>query len=122
VNLHSKRVFFLQVDFINVGMPDTVEEVVLKEIEQEETGEVDEFELKIRAVLDRVVEQRTQNALARSQQLGLVLMRDVPEDDFRPPENVLFVCKLNRVTEDSDLETIFSRWEKNLHSKRVKNI
>ncbi|CAF4034054.1 unnamed protein product [Rotaria magnacalcarata] len=29
---------------------------------------------------------------------------------MKPPENVLFVCKLNQVTTDEDLETIFSRF------------
>lgn len=29
---------------------------------------------------------------------------------MKPPDNVLFVCKLNPVTEDKDLELIFSRF------------
>ena len=29
---------------------------------------------------------------------------------FDPPENVVFVCKLNPVTRDEDLELIFSRF------------
>ena len=32
--------------------------------------------------------------------------------DIKPPENVLFVCKLNPVTNDDDLELIFSRFGK----------
>ena len=28
----------------------------------------------------------------------------------KPPENVLFVCKLNQLTNDEDLELIFSRF------------
>lgn len=35
---------------------------------------------------------------------------DLPDADVRPPENVLFVCKLNPVTTDEDLEIIFSRF------------
>ncbi|WAR09372.1 PPIL4-like protein [Mya arenaria] len=35
---------------------------------------------------------------------------DLPEEDCAPPENVLFVCKLNPVTTDEDLEIIFSRF------------
>ncbi|KAM7275219.1 hypothetical protein ACFE04_017085 [Oxalis oulophora] len=35
---------------------------------------------------------------------------DIPEAEVKPPENVLFVCKLNPVTEDEDLHTIFSRF------------
>ena len=35
---------------------------------------------------------------------------DLPDADVKPPENVLFVCKLNPVTTDEDLEIIFSRF------------
>ncbi|XP_078428726.1 cyclophilin 59 [Wolffia australiana] len=35
---------------------------------------------------------------------------DIPDADIKPPENVLFVCKLNPVTQDEDLFTIFSRF------------
>lgn len=35
---------------------------------------------------------------------------DLPDADVRPPDNVLFVCKLNPVTTDEDLEMIFSRF------------
>jgi hypothetical protein len=35
---------------------------------------------------------------------------DLPDADIRPPDNVLFVCKLNPHTTDEDLETIFSRF------------
>ncbi|KAL4675693.1 hypothetical protein H8959_009838 [Pygathrix nigripes] len=35
---------------------------------------------------------------------------DLPDADIKPPENVLFVCKLNPVTTDEDLEIIFSRF------------
>lgn len=37
-------------------------------------------------------------------------MGDLPDADIKPPENVLFVCKLNPVTTDEDLEIIFSRF------------
>ena len=35
---------------------------------------------------------------------------DLPDADVRPPDNVLFVCKLNPVTTSEDLEIIFSRF------------
>lgn len=35
---------------------------------------------------------------------------DLPDAEVKPPENVLFVCKLNPVTTDEDLEIIFSRF------------
>ncbi len=37
-------------------------------------------------------------------------MGDLPFAEVKPPEHVLFVCKLNPVTRDEDLELIFSRF------------
>lgn len=34
----------------------------------------------------------------------------MPDADIKPPDNVLFVCKLNPVTTSEDLEIIFSRF------------
>lgn len=67
---------------------------------------------------------------ARAQALTLEIVGDLPYAEVKPPENILFVCKLNPVTEgqntnpttdlsvvltstsaiDEDLETIFSRF------------
>lgn len=47
---------------------------------------------------------------ARAQALTLEMMGDLPFAEVKPPENVLFVCKLNPVTVDTDLELIFSRF------------
>jgi len=49
---------------------------------------------------------------ARAQALTLEMVGDLPFADVRPPENVLFVCKLNAVTRSEDLELIFSRFGK----------
>ena len=40
----------------------------------------------------------------------LEIIGDIPDKDVKPPDNVLFVCKLNSVTTDEDLEIIFSRF------------
>ena len=50
--------------------------------------------------------------LYRAQATILEMIGDLPEADCAPPENVLFVCKLNPVTSDDDLEIIFSRFGK----------
>merc|ERR1719427_1378640 len=50
----------------------------------------------------------SKEALARATILEMV--GDLPDADVAPPENVLFVCKLNPVTCDDDLEIIFSRF------------
>ncbi|CAL9059231.1 peptidyl-prolyl cis-trans isomerase CYP59 isoform X1 [Musa acuminata AAA Group] len=51
----------------------------------------------------RVKEAHTNAAILES-------IGDIPDSDIKPPENVLFVCKLNPVTQDEDLYTIFSRF------------
>ena len=40
----------------------------------------------------------------------LEMVGDLPDADIKPPENVLFVCKLNPITTDEDLELLFSRF------------
>jgi peptidyl-prolyl cis-trans isomerase-like 4 len=47
---------------------------------------------------------------ARSRAEVLEMLGDLEDADVTPPENVLFVCKLNPVTEGDDLEIIFSRF------------
>jgi peptidyl-prolyl cis-trans isomerase-like 4 len=49
---------------------------------------------------------------AQSNALALEMMGDLPFAEIKPPENVLFVCKLNEVTRDEDLELIFGRFGK----------
>jgi peptidyl-prolyl cis-trans isomerase-like 4 len=39
----------------------------------------------------------------------LEMVGDIHDIDERPPDNVLFVCKLNPATTDEDLEMIFSQ-------------
>ncbi|KAJ3994235.1 cyclophilin-like domain-containing protein [Lentinula boryana] len=55
-------------------------------------------------------ERLRREAAARSSTLTLEMVGDLPFANVRPPENVLFVCKLNPVTRDEDLELIFSRF------------
>ncbi|KAJ4475029.1 cyclophilin-like domain-containing protein [Lentinula aciculospora] len=55
-------------------------------------------------------EKRRREAAAQSSALTLEMVGDLPFANVRPPENVLFVCKLNPVTRDEDLELIFSRF------------
>ncbi|KAJ8610605.1 hypothetical protein CTAYLR_007177 [Chrysophaeum taylorii] len=49
---------------------------------------------------------------AKSQAQVLEMIGDLPHADVEVPKNELFVCKLNKVTEDHDLEIIFSRFGK----------
>ncbi|KAJ8762105.1 hypothetical protein K2173_007187 [Erythroxylum novogranatense] len=56
--------------------------------------------------LDEIVRAKE----AHSSAVVLESIGDIPDAEIKPPDNVLFVCKLNPVTEDEDLHTIFSRF------------
>ncbi|KAL6152736.1 Peptidyl-prolyl cis-trans isomerase-like 4 [Exserohilum turcicum] len=58
---------------------------------------------------------------ARAQALTLEMVGDLPFAEVAPPENVLFVCKLNPVTQDEDLELIFSRFGKILGCEVIRD-
>jgi peptidyl-prolyl cis-trans isomerase-like 4 len=58
------------------------------------------------------LEKRTREKEAEARALTLEMIGDLPFSEIKPPENVLFVCKLNQVTRDEDLELIFSRFGK----------
>jgi peptidyl-prolyl cis-trans isomerase-like 4 len=78
------------------------------------------------ADLDQDVDQEAAEKLrrereARAQALTLEMMGDLPFAEVKPPENVLFVCKLNPVTADADLELIFSRFGKILSCEVIRD-
>ena len=47
---------------------------------------------------------------AKSRAVVLEMIGDLPDADAAPPESMLFICKLNPVTTEEDLEIIFSRF------------
>lgn len=56
------------------------------------------------------VKEAEEEREAKSRAEVLEMVGDIASADMKPPENVLFVCKLNPVTEAEDLEIIFSRF------------
>ncbi|KAL9545648.1 hypothetical protein MBANPS3_007051 [Mucor bainieri] len=56
------------------------------------------------------IEKKAREREAKAHALTLEMIGDLPFAEVKPPENVLFVCKLNPVTRDEDLEMIFSRF------------
>ena len=60
---------------------------------------------------DEIMESIRQKE-AKSRAIVLEMTGDLPDADVKPPDEVLFVCKLNPVTRDEDLEMIFSRFGK----------
>lgn len=59
-----------------------------------------------------IAERNRKKHEADARALTLEMIGDLPFADIKPPDNVLFVCKLNPVTRDEDLEIIFSRFGK----------
>ncbi|EGR45024.1 uncharacterized protein TRIREDRAFT_81716 [Trichoderma reesei QM6a] len=84
---------------------------IADEQELHENDDLDEEEL----------EKRRREREARAQALTLELMGDLPFAEVKPPENVLFVCKLNPVTQDEDLELIFGRFGKILSCEVIRD-
>jgi peptidyl-prolyl cis-trans isomerase-like 4 len=66
----------------------------------------DEFEGMTAEETEAAIRKR--EATSRKQTLAMI--GDIPDEDVEPPDDTLFVCKLNPITEDEDLEIIFSRF------------
>ncbi|KAF6254558.1 peptidylprolyl isomerase-like protein [Scenedesmus sp. NREL 46B-D3] len=56
------------------------------------------------------IEKESREAEARNRAVVLEMIGDLPEAEAKPPSNMLFICKLNPVTTEEDLEIIFSRF------------
>lgn len=67
---------------------------------------VNEDEGKTAEEIKEEMEEKEMKAQAQI----LEMVGDLHYADERPPDNVLFVCKLNPVTTDEDLEVIFARF------------
>mgnify|MGYP001272648884 CR=1 FL=1 len=50
------------------------------------------------------IEEDVADQEAKSRAQVLTIMGDLPDEDVKPPEDTLFVCKLNGITSDEDLE------------------
>ena len=55
-------------------------------------------------------ETRSREREARSRAEVLEMIGDMPDAEAAPEKNMIFVCKLNPVTQEEDLEIIFSRF------------
>ncbi|XXQ37971.1 Peptidyl-prolyl cis-trans isomerase [Plasmodiophora brassicae] len=75
-------------------------------IAEDEDLDADQNAGKTEAELEETIAQKEERNRAEL----LEMIGDLPTADFIPPDNVLFVCKLNPVTRSEDLELIFSRF------------
>lgn len=67
-------------------------------------------EMKTDSLTEAELELSIRSKEAKSRAIVLEMTGDIPDADVKPPDEVLFVCKLNSVTTDADLELIFSRF------------
>ena len=70
---------------------------------------------------EEALEKLRREREARAQALTLEMVGDLPFAEVKPPENILFVCKLNPVTHEEDLELIFSRFGKILSCEVIRD-
>lgn len=87
----------------------------LTSIRLDETDEVED---------ERTAEEKEEarrKADSSAAALTLEMVGDLPFAEIRPPENILFVCKLNPVTRSEDLELIFSRFGKILSCEVIRD-
>jgi len=69
----------------------------------------------------REQEEQVQLREDKSRAVVLEMLGDLPDAEIKAPENVLFVCKLNPVTEDEDLELIFSRFDEKVKAEIIRD-
>jgi len=78
---------------------------------------INDYEGMTDAEMNEVIAEKEAKARAAI----LTIVGDLPDEDVAPPENVLFVCKLNPVTCDDDLEIIFGRFGKVIQCEVIRD-
>nr|CAG4643332.1 EOG090X0971 [Ilyocryptus agilis] len=79
--------------------------------------DINEMEGKTAEEIEEMIAERE----ARARATILEMVGDIPDVDAAPPENVLFVCKLNPITTDEDLTIIFSRFGKIVNCEIIRD-
>lgn len=90
-------------------IPDKSPEPTKEQLDSGRIGaheEIDDAKGKTMEEIEEMIEERELKAGTQI----LEMVGDIPDADIKPPDNVLFVCKLNPVTQDEDLEIIFGRF------------
>jgi peptidyl-prolyl cis-trans isomerase-like 4 len=80
-----------------------------KNLDEDENAKFVDDNIDLKELLD-LAEGGTQEKVSKSRAHVLEILGDLPDAEIEPPKNVLFVCQLNPVTQESDLESIFSRF------------
>jgi len=89
-------------------------DTLLDEAEMENLGKIDKR-------TQQEIEEDQDRKEAKSREEVLEMLGDIPDAGVKPPDNVLFICKLNPVTTAEDLEIIFSRFGEVIKSEVIKD-
>ncbi|XP_015124237.1 peptidyl-prolyl cis-trans isomerase sig-7 [Diachasma alloeum] len=95
----------------NLQVPDRSPEPTKEALMSDRIGADEVLDDTAGMSMEEIMEMRRDKE-AKAAATILEIVGDIPDADIAPPENVLFVCKLNPVTNDDDLEIIFSRFGK----------
>ena len=58
------------------------------------------------------LEEKIKQDKIKTKEINLEMLNDIPDADMKPGENMLFICQLNPLTKEEDLESIFSQFGK----------
>ncbi|OWK50705.1 Peptidyl-prolyl cis-trans isomerase-like 4 [Lonchura striata] len=108
-NIHINHTVILDYSFDDPPgfcVPDRSPDPTKEQLDSGRTGADEEIDDMTRRSADEIEEVQAEEEAKTP--LILLEMGDLPDADIKPPENVLFVCKLNPVTTGEDLEIIFS--------------
>ena len=89
--------------------------------EFEENEEEDEATRQKRLEIQEKQEEEWRKREDKSRAVMLEMLGDLPSADIKAPENVLFVCKLNPLTTDEDLELIFARFDSSAKAEIIRD-
>lgn len=92
-----------------LSVPDRSPEPTKEQLDSGRIGADEEIDDMKGRSADEIEEVQAEKE-AKTRAILLEMVGDLPDAEIKPPENVLFVCKLNPVTTDEDLEIIFSRF------------
>mmetsp|Transcript_13048 Transcript_13048/g.31756 ORF Transcript_13048/g.31756 Transcript_13048/m.31756 type:complete len:668 (-) Transcript_13048:203-2206(-) len=87
----------------------------------DDEDEEDEAARRKRLELQEKQEEEWRQRQDTSRAVMLEMLGDRPTAEIKAPENVLFVCKLNPLTNDEDLELIFSRFDSEAKAEIIRD-
>ncbi|KAL9654377.1 hypothetical protein ABK040_010404 [Willaertia magna] len=68
--------------------------------------------LKNNSINNKEAFEKKKEREAKSKAIVLEMIGDLPDANVKPPENILFICRLNPITTSSSLQLIFSQFGK----------